>query len=136
MSYQVLGTLIVGRYAGEDRAEMLDYNATSPFFFVEANEDLINEFYHLEDEVPKEPGIYALSVVLEYTPYETWEGEHDVDSEVIWMKVRKFNEKEEAAFRQYELGEPISDMVPFGESENGSSKDGVEQEGPAESSKA
>jgi len=94
MKYFVLGTILVHRF--DDSYEVLDITASSSHLNIEPAEELSN--FTCEDEIPKEKGIYALSCVLEMSPYYDYFGDFDVNIGIIWLEVRKYDDVEEKTY--------------------------------------
>jgi len=151
MSYQVLGVVIAERFDTGD-IEFLDCNGLSPQFFMMgwAHEAIQNlEYDFIRDDIPQEPGIYALSYVLNFSSYQTYDGEYDEDVDVLWQKIRKFNDDETKAFIE-SLNPPVESEEEkvylvnsgfnklFEERKDGSSEDRIvgEEESPKKSKNA
>jgi hypothetical protein len=99
MTYYVVGRLFVERSEpdeGEDVGgyEILDSMGACSYPECDSTMEL-NETVFCDSDLPKEPGVYALMYGARVIPYQTYEGEHDVDVEIEWTKAIKL--KEEAA---------------------------------------
>jgi hypothetical protein len=101
MAYHIIGRIYAERWAPEGTEEVgdfevLDIHALSDTPYCEAEEDLRWSIFS-DTDIPKEPGVYVLMYVASLHPYQDYWGEHDVDIEIEWQKVKRLNEKQAKA---------------------------------------
>jgi hypothetical protein len=116
MTYYVTGRVLVERHKPETDAEegdleVLETEAMSTAIFSDPKMDLEESVYS-EDDVPKEPGVYAIVYAARMNFYQTFEGDWDASADVEWFKVHQLNDNEAKAVTTYEVGLSPEDPTP------------------------
>jgi hypothetical protein len=104
MGYTTLGRMYVERHAPDEGEavgtfEILEVDGASDTLWAEPLDDL--DWVFNERNLPAEPGIYALSYVIDVSSHTDYWGEVDVDYDVVWSKVVRLSDEETKSLIEY-----------------------------------
>lgn len=98
MVYYISGCAYVERHAPEEGElvgtyEVLERYAVSTAPLADAEEDF-DSLLMYEDDIPKEPGVYAVMYTAALRPYQDYFGDYDVDVDIEFVKTVQLDKQE------------------------------------------